>query len=305
MSDTLLHQIQMEAVDGDYDLASLLRKCRIVAQRLNNTDLKSWVVNELEGYRADDELPDYRVLSQALLLGDYFGAFGAQLRNIQIPCSAVMEKFREDIISLKITQGVREIQEQIANSDKGFLKIAVPPEAHAAIRNEQIREDMVLGSVVKIVNTSFLQGILDTVRNRILNFTLELESEAPKTGDPLERLRMDKSEKVQQIFNTEIKGDVSNFAQGSRQFTQRLDVPKGDVDALKKALKLIGLEDEAIKDLVTAVQKEKPSEQGGFGHRVSTLMGKTFTKASQGLLKVSGSVAADVLTQILKNYYGI
>jgi hypothetical protein len=305
MSDTLLHQIQMEAVDSDYDLASILRKCRVLAQRLNNSDLKLWVVNELEGYRAEDNLPDYRVLSQPLLLGDYFGAFGAQLRNVQIPISAVMEEFREDIMGLKITRGVREIQEQIANSDKGFLKIAVPPEAHAAIRNEQVRADMVLASVVKIVDTSFLQGILDTVRNRILNFTQELESEAPKTGDPLERLRLDKSEKVQQIFNTEIRGDVSNFAQGSRQFTQRFDVPQGNVDALKHALKSIGLDDESIDELATAVREEKPSKQGGFGHRVSAVMGKTFTKASQGLLKVSGSVAADVLTQIVKSYYGI
>jgi hypothetical protein len=305
MSDTLLHQIQMEAVDSDYDLASILRKCRVLAQRLNNSDLKLWVVNELEGYRAEDNLPDYRVLSQPLLLGDYFGAFGAQLRNVQIPISAVMEEFREDIMGLKITRGVREIQEQIANSDKGFLKIAVPPEAHAAIRNEQVRADMVLASVVKIVDTSFLQGILDTVRNRILNFTLELESEAPKTGDPLERLRMDKSEEVQQIFNTEIRGDVSNFAQGSTRFTQRFDVPQGNVDALKHTLKSIGLDDELIKELATAVREEEPSKQGGFGHRVSAVMGKTFTKASQGLLKVSGSVAADVLTQILKSYYGI
>ena len=111
MSDTLLHQIQMEAVDGDYDLASLLRKCRILAQRLNNADLKSWVVNELEGYRAEDDLPDYRLLSQALLLGHYFGAFGAEVRNVQIPTSAVVEEFREQIIGVRFIHGVREIQD--------------------------------------------------------------------------------------------------------------------------------------------------------------------------------------------------
>lgn len=235
MNDTLLHQIQMEAVDGDYDLASLLRNCRVLAQRLNNSDLKQWVVNELDGYGTEAELPSYRVLSQALLLGHYFGAFGAEVRNVQIPTSAVLEEFREHVVGVRFTQGVREIQEQIANSEKGALRIAVPPEAHAAIQNTQIREDMVLGSVIKIVSTSFLQGILDTVRNRILNFTLELESEAPKTGDPLESLRMNKSDKVQQIFNTEIKGGVSNLAQGSSGFTQRIEVPRGDVESLKRS----------------------------------------------------------------------
>jgi len=305
MSDTLLHQIQMEAVDGDYDLASLLRKCRVLAQRLNNSDLKQWVVNELDGYGTEAELPSYRVLSQALLLGHYFGAFGAEVRNIQIPTSAVLEEFREHVVGVRFTQGVREIQEQIANSEKGALRIAVPPEAHAAIHDTQIREDMVLASVIKIVSTSFLQGILDTVRNRILNFTLELESEAPKTGDPLESLRMNKSDKVQQIFNTEIKGDVSNLAQGSSGFTQRIDVAKGDVESLRKALQSIGLDKESVGEFVAAVQEEKPSKKGSVGQRVSALMGKTFAKASQGLLKVSASVAGDVLTQMLKSYYGI
>jgi AbiTii len=92
---------------GKYDLASLLRKCRILAQRLNNADLKSWVVNELEEYRAEDDLPDYRLLSQALLLGHYFGSFGAEARNVQIPTSAFLEEFRESIIGLRVTQGNR------------------------------------------------------------------------------------------------------------------------------------------------------------------------------------------------------
>ncbi len=305
MGDTLLHQIQMEAVDGDYDLASLLRKCRILAQRLNNADLKSWVLNELEGYGAEEDLPVYRMLNQALLLGHYFGAFGAEVRNVQIPTSAVLDEFREHIVSVRFTQGISEIQEQIANSEKGALRIAVPPEAYAAIRNTQIRDDMVLGSVMKIVSTSFLQGILDTVRTRILNFTLELESEAPKTGDPIESLRINKSDKVQQIFNTEIKGDVSNLAQGSSEVLQRIEVPKGNVDALKDALRSIGLDNDGVEEFAAAVREEKSSKRGGFGQRVSELMGKTFTKASQGLLKVSASVAGDVLTQMLKSYYGI
>jgi hypothetical protein len=111
MRETLLHQIQMEAVDGDHDLASLLRKCRIVAQRLDNADLKAWVVRELEGYTGEDALPDYRVLKEALLLGDYFGPFGTAVRNVQIPITAISEEFREPIIGVRVPSGVRQIQE--------------------------------------------------------------------------------------------------------------------------------------------------------------------------------------------------
>jgi AbiTii len=305
MSDTLLNQIRTEAVDSEHDLGSLLRKCRVLAQRLNNADLKTWVMSELDGYQDESNLPDYRVLRHALLLGHYIGAFGSQLKNIQIPLSAVMEEFRQDIVETKVVQGVRGIRELIANSEGGSLRIALPSEAHAAIRDPNVREDMVLASAVKIINTSPLEGILDTVRNRILNFTLELDSEAPKTGDPIDRLRVEKSEKVQQIFNTQIMGNVANLAQASSQFSQVVDVPKGDASALRAALKSIGLDRESIEELTAAATEEKPSNQGAFGHRVSTAIGKAVTKASQGLLKVSTSVAANILTEVLKSYYGI
>ena len=82
-------------------------------------------------------------------------------------------------------------------------------------------------------------------------------------------------------------------------------VPKGDVAALRAGLKTIGLDVALVEELVKAVKQEKPSKQGGFGHRVSALMGKAFSKASEGALKVSASVAANLLTELLKSYYGM
>lgn len=295
----------MEAVDGSQDLSSLLRKCRILAQRLGNNDLKSWVIKELDGYDPKDPLPDYRILSQALILADYFGAFGSQLRNVRMPITAIPEEIRDFIAGVHATHGVREIQEQIFQAKDGALRIAIPPEAYGAIRNENVRKDMVLASAVKIVNTSFLQGILDAVRNRILNFTLELESEAPNTGDPLEGLRMNKADKVQQIFNTEIRGNVGNVSQGGSSFSQVAHISQGDVDALAEALVAIGLDKGDTDELVEAVTVEKPQPNGTFGKRVSALIGKAFAKASEGLLKIPASVAGSLLTEAIKRYYGI
>lgn len=305
MKETLLHQIQMEAVDGSQDLSSLLRKCRILAQRLGNGDLKSWVMKELDGYNEEDELPDYRVLSQALILADYFGSFGSQLRNVSVPITAIHEDIRDFIASVQATQGVRQIQEQVAQATEGAIRIAIPPEAYGAISNSYVREDMVLASAVKIVNTSFLQGILDAVRNRILNFTLELESEAPNTGDPLEELRVNKPDRVQQIFNTEIRGNVGNVSQGGGGFTQVAQVSQGDADALLEALRSIGLEEDEAAEIVESAKSEEPQPNGSFGRRVSALVGKAFTKAAEGVLKVPASVAGSLITEALKKYYGI
>lgn len=305
MKETLLHQIQMEAVDGAQDLSNLLRKCRILAQRLANEDLKTWVIKELDGYDPEEDLPDYRVLNQALILADYFGAFGAQLRNVRVPITSIPKEYRDFIAGVRANQGVRQIQEQIECAKDGSLRIAIPPEAYGAISNLNVREDMAMASAVKIVNTSFLQGILDAVRNRILNFTLELESQAPSTGDPLEGLRVNKPDVIQHIFNTEIKGNVGNVSQGGSNISQVANVLTGDSDSLHTALRAIGLTDKDAGNLVDAAQSEAPREDGSFGKKVSALIGKAFTKASEGLLKIPASVAGSLLTEALKRYYGI
>ena len=71
---TFLEQIQNEAVDGSSDLATTLRKCRVLSAKLKNGEFTQWVVNELGGYD-DASLPDYRILS-GYCYGNFVGAGG-------------------------------------------------------------------------------------------------------------------------------------------------------------------------------------------------------------------------------------
>ncbi|HXA14796.1 MAG TPA: hypothetical protein VNW23_06675 [Opitutaceae bacterium] len=57
---SLLREIQEEATKTGSDVLVLLRKCRVLAARIGNQDLKMWVQRELDGYGNDDDLPDYR-----------------------------------------------------------------------------------------------------------------------------------------------------------------------------------------------------------------------------------------------------
>jgi hypothetical protein len=66
---TLLEQIQNESVDGSWDLATVLRKCRVLAAKLKNDPFEDWVIHELEGY-FNAALPEYRILH-----GQCYGTF--------------------------------------------------------------------------------------------------------------------------------------------------------------------------------------------------------------------------------------
>jgi AbiTii len=303
---TLLSQIQAEVVDPGSDLASILRKCRILAQRLGHEGFKEWVIHELDGYPDVMSLPDYRVCRRCAVLGHFLGAFGREIKNAQIPASAIPEDFRDDLTQIPFTQGVTAIKQQIDASQDGFLRVAWPAEAYKIIGQGDIFRDMHLVQAVQMISAAELAGILDSVRNKILNFVLELESRNPEAGEPVSNKNAIPKEQVQQVFNTTIQGNVTNLAQGSSDFTQVVQqIERGDVGALVRALAALGLGHDDVDELTTAVSAEPTATKTGFGHKVTAWIGKVITKAAQGAYKVSTAVAGDVITAALKRYYGI
>jgi hypothetical protein len=93
---SLLREIQAAACDPNVDVATLLRKCKILAVRLGNNDFKRWVDNELNGYAIADDLPEYRIL-HVESYGHFSGPFGQSLSNAPIPPSCLPEKLRDKV----------------------------------------------------------------------------------------------------------------------------------------------------------------------------------------------------------------
>jgi len=58
--NSLVLELQCEALDKKTDATSLLRKARVIARKLKITELDSWAASELNGYDGDNRAPDYR-----------------------------------------------------------------------------------------------------------------------------------------------------------------------------------------------------------------------------------------------------
>lgn len=65
---SLLRDIQDAAIDEQSQVATLLRKCKVLATRLGSQEFSRWIDNELNGYANLDELPAYRVLMFVLMV---------------------------------------------------------------------------------------------------------------------------------------------------------------------------------------------------------------------------------------------
>jgi hypothetical protein len=171
---SLLRQIQDAAIDSSVDLPTLLRKCKVLAVRLGNDDLKRWIDSELSGYTQKDKLPEYRVL-KVNSKGHFSGSFGSGLRNADIPLSCIDKDLRESLGHTYLMQPIAAIA-SLVKSESGTLQEPWNPDVVAHF-GQKIYEQMHCMQAWKVIPASSLVAALDTVRTRVLNFVLEIETQ--------------------------------------------------------------------------------------------------------------------------------
>lgn len=189
MSDVgLLTAIQHDIVNGSVSTATSLRKAQILAYQLDNLEFKNWVDWELNGYPADaktfDEiiqrLPAYRV-AEASVLFNAVDRFGQQyhnvtLRGLELPPELTLFCSLEGIPTL----------EKIAANEGDVAKVILPAYLVHALNQEAISRQWAISEAWKQVPKGILINIIETVRNRLLKFTLELTRLYPGLNSDVE-----------------------------------------------------------------------------------------------------------------------
>lgn len=55
-----VYELQQMALDKNVDIEELLRKTYLIAVSTNQRDIEEWILNEQNGYKCVDNLPEYR-----------------------------------------------------------------------------------------------------------------------------------------------------------------------------------------------------------------------------------------------------
>lgn len=227
---SLLRDIQAAAVDSKTDLATLLRKCKILAVRLKSREFKEWVEHELDGYPNIESLPPYRIL-KVMSKGHFSGPFGSGLRNADIPTMNIPQEIREYLEYSHLTGSVASLESVTQGSGgRGVAQEAWPTDV-VALMAERFYHNMVCVQAWKVLPIPAMVGVLNAIRNKIINFALEIEAEAPDAGDAPASSNPVPQELVRQIFNTYIMGTVHNVASGGSNMDRSINVSGGQVGA--------------------------------------------------------------------------
>lgn len=218
----LVEEIQRGVLDPTVSVTSLLRKAKVAASKLNLGKIEDWVERELQGY-GEADVPDYRRLrGQPRAFNPYHG---------WIPIILNSNELNDALADVKIKQSLASIEDLVAKSGSSFVEMPLPANL---IRDINRGAEVELGRMSIHLSVTQLQGVIDAVRNAVLDWSLALE----KAGIAGDGFTFDASEKSKAqsdsiIYNI---GSIANFAgvMGSGNTTRDLHVTQTNVADLAK-----------------------------------------------------------------------
>ena len=295
---SLLDEIRSDLVNESAGLSNILRKAKILASAIGLPEFHEWVDFELTGYPDRDKVPSYRRF-RPTNLGTFSGPFQSGAKNVVLPIYGLPNEIKEFAENLIFFDGVGALEAQA--SDGGQRKW--PQEMVMLARDAvQMSGGMVLIDAHQPIPAYIISGILDQVKNRLLDFVLGLQ-ESNVTSEDLDN-RTVEPEVVRNLFHINIYGDRNVVASGEHVNQQSNAVQQGDVDSLISFLREYNIGEDDLSELRDAVSSEPNAPNGGYGPRVREWLGGMISKAASMTWKVGIETASKVLTDALKVYYG-
>jgi len=299
---SLLAEIREAAVDGKTLMSTLLRKCAVLAARLDNTDFQVWVNHELNGYPDNVALPEYRVLA-APANGHLAGPFGSGYQNITIPVAVMPEGFEEFAKNVHLHQPISAVESLAAEpTGGGELSCPWPGNLIGLMQLKgKFAKGLVLYGAWQNVGRAQLVGLIDTVRNRVLDLVLKMERDVPEAGES--SVAPAKSNDIAQQFITNIYGDVANFANASPGAVQTSTHVQGELTALIMALTQLGVPQRDADELVSALKEE--DQKGEMGPKTSAWLSRATRAVKSGAWKLGTGVTAQAVVKLVTSYLGL
>lgn len=305
---SLLKDIINEAASGD-DVARLLRKCLVLAHKLNSGELSSWAKSELNGYDKAADLPIYRVIC-CRSQGFFVGPFNQWQGTFEIPLSVLPERMRVNYVTSRLLEPIAHFESLVADrSGKGVLMQPWPTEVARSCAPKAFIEGTQCLRAWNEISPASIVGMLDQVKSRVLEFALAIATDFPELaqGDELLQGLADKDTKVNQTFNTTIMGSVGNVAAGSTNVKQvsDLNVTSGDWNALRSALMAHGVPDAEIESLHLAISEDRDAGESGVGARVRAWLGNLTGIAMTGAGAIGVNAIGGAIAPLIGKYLGI
>lgn len=289
-------ELQQEVLKRDVSISDLLRKAYYISRKLEIEDRSTWIRNELHGYSGNTgDFPQYRkVRGHLFIKSQDFGFQQMHVEDEGLFNSLSLKPIYDSVATLEATANLgNDIYKPFPNEMKNKLM-----EYHG----------IELTPLWGCPNSSFI-SILDSVKNRILEWTFELEKNSV-LGENMS-FSNDEKESAKSITyetNNYINAPLNNsqLQQNSSGSTQSLNVTLKD-SSLEQVCKFVKYFDENREELDIEEDKIKEIEsdvstlksQLDSPKPKTSIINETIKSLRSVLEGVTGSVVASNLMALI------
>lgn len=169
MKNSIVIQLQKDALDRSIKITDLLRKAYLVAKKLKIQEMQNWINKEFNGFENSADAPSYREIHGTIM------AYNPYSKS-WIPFMFSNPKDTKIFSRRVCGQPLAEIENMLETLDSNSqIEMPFSPEVEKDLRDSQHPKFDFRTTLH--VQPSSLARIVDSVRNAVLNWALKLEED--------------------------------------------------------------------------------------------------------------------------------
>jgi hypothetical protein len=235
-----------------------------------------------------------------LTQGNFVGPGWSQMRAA-IPPSSLEERHRPFAELAPLGQGISVYEQAVKQGEKNkSTQIPWPPDL-VVYYQDRIMDVMHLHSAYQEIPRSAMVELLDTVRTRVLNMALEIQGEVGEDDPDLKHVEPASESRINQTIIQNIHGGQAFVSTGQSSMTVQTQNLTHNWANLAAPLQASGVSEPELKELSSAVDQDGKT----MGANVTGWIKRTAPKVLSGGVKVGIAVGQPLLTEFLKQYFGL
>jgi hypothetical protein len=296
--DSIVLELQRDALNKQISISDLLRKAYVVARKLGVSEFEKWAESELDGYEnMPQHIPDYRQITGAVMAWNQYQGW----QSVFFPNSDLEKRFTRR----PCDQSIAEIESLLVMDKTGFYNMPFPPETEQALRkaikfHTQITLEVPRTALVRIV---------DAVRTTILNWSIKLEEDGI-VGEGLsftteerkvaEKISYNINNFFAPVHSSQIQQQTSQSCQVVTEDKLNFDLLKGFLQSLSNQINEINLKPEIEKELISDINALKSQTESPKPKQ--SIISESIGSIRRILESAGGGVASQLLIQLGKAF---
>lgn len=292
--NSIISELQKDAMSNDMPLKNLLKKALLVAHKLKFFEFETWVNYELNGYHKNDEIPKYRQSSCQFQMQHPHSGWQ--------PIIFTDPEREKKLKNISTSQSIFEIEE-LSHAEGAELLFPIPDSLTLELQ-KNVGHPFPIECVIP---KAAVARICESVRKIILDWALDLEDKGI-LGEEISFTDEEKSKATENhiYIIQNFQGNLGNISGNMINQNFNCLVRQNNSEDLKKAFEEMHIEQHDIQSILEAI-KEEPSLSNNkkFKPKVAAWIEKMVTKAVAGTWDISAKIALELLVKKLFAFYGL